>query len=61
MQQWVKHCGTSSCVHVSKNPFRGTIIFRAPDPESSENEMVISRAEWEAFKEGIKAGTFDGI
>jgi hypothetical protein len=57
---WVKSsfCGHPGCVEVSHSAIMDTFHVRdSKDPEGPELEFT--RAEWEAFIKGVKAGELD--
>lgn len=55
---WVKApCDSSACVEVKKIFRSDMVVLRMSDDPGKR--LLLSDAEWEAFKAGVKAGVFD--
>ena len=50
-------CAETSCVEVAHLP-DGSVMLRRT-PVGSHNPIPLTRAEWDAFIAGVKAGEFD--
>lgn len=56
-------CGSSNCIEVAPSVDGRTVYIRDTDPDTrgTYEDIVVSRADWVAFVEGVKRGDFDGI
>ena len=52
-------CSQDSCAEVAHMPDDKHVLLRFHDDPTRPAVMVFTRAEWEAFTAGIRAGEFD--
>lgn len=57
-RDWVKACGTSSCVEVRGATYGGVEIRSSQNPE---RVLQFTDEEWWEFAEGVKDGDFDRV
>ena len=49
---WRRACADGACVEVAESGDK-VLVRNSQDPD---NELTFSRAEWEAFREGVRQG-----
>jgi len=69
MTEWIRGCGTGSCVEVScesnscveaSAPVSGGTVF-VRSSLAPEDMMAVTREEWDVFVAAVKAGQFDAV
>lgn len=59
MSEWTRtRCESNGCVEI-KSPGPGIILLRTSD--APRRDVAMTRAEWDAFVAGVKAGDFDDV